>query len=584
MRQRDTHFSLILPLGVLLCSGYVCAQQPPDAGAVLQQQRQLPSDSSRRQQLPDQTDTMRPALKATGGMTVLIKSIRFTGGEGLAENTELQAQVGSAIGRQMDMGQLDQLAELITRFLRDKGWFLAFAYLPAQDVTEGNIEIAIIRGRIDGGSSGDGVDIQSQAKRLGQQRIRGTLRSALFDGGTDAVNNARLERALLLLNDLPVISATSTLEKGKDPGASRLVVKVDEGAFATGHVSADNYGSRYTGPDRVVGGASLNSPLGMGDQLTLSGNATRWLELLSISYALPIGYDGTRFGMTYSAMSYQLDKSLVASDTRGIARTQGLNVSYPFVRTRNASLRGQVAYEQKALRDESLSVIQRDRRVSTLGLTASGDNYDSFAGGGLNNFSFGLTFIDADLSRVASDVVSDANPKAAGSSRKFNLSVTRLQSLSKGNSLLLSLTAQAASKNLVSSEKYALGGPTGIRAYPGGEASGDEAALATLEMRHDVSGAYLGGHFQFIGFIDTGFVRGNKHPWLGSAGNATNSNSYRLSGAGIGLNFSKAGAWTARAVLATKLGDNPGRAAVTNLDSDGRKNDQRMWLQAMLWF
>lgn len=576
--------SIALLLAMLLSGSLAYAQQQPDAGAVLQQQRQLSSDPSRRTQLPDQAETLRPALKATGGATVLVKSIRFSGADGMADSAELQAQVSSAIGQKLEMGQLEQLAELITKFLKDKGWFLAFAYLPAQDVTDGDIEIAIVRGRIDGGASGDGIDLRSQAKRVDEKRIRSILNDALFDGGADAVNNARLERALLSVGDVPGLSATSTLEKGKDPGSTRVVVKVEEGSFVTGNVSADNYGSRYTGAERVLGAVTLNSPLGIGDQLTLTGNATRLLELAFIAYSLPVGYGGTRLGVNLSALRYQLDRSLVATDSRGTARTQGLNVSYPFMRTRNASLRGQIAFEQKALRDESLNVVQRDRQVSTLGFSASGDNFDGFAGGGLNNFSLGLTFIDADLSRVASDVVSDARAQAAGRAHKINLSLMRLQSLSKTDSLLLSLTAQAASKNLVSSEKYAIGGPSGIRAYPGGEASGDEAAHAALELRHDLPGVHLGGRFQLVGFVDTGHVRINKQPWPDSAGNATNSNSYRLSGAGIGFNLSKTGAWTARAALATRLGENPGRAAVTNLDSDGRRRSNRMWLQVMAWF
>jgi hemolysin activation/secretion protein len=48
------------------------------------------------------------------------------------------------------------------------------------------------------------------------------------------------------------------------------------------------------------------------------------------------------------------------------------------------------------------------------------------------------------------------------------------------------LGGQLASKSLDSSEKFALGGAKGVRAYPHGESSADEVCVANVEMRYAI--------------------------------------------------------------------------------------------------
>ena len=103
--------------------------------------------------------------------------------------------------------------------------------------------------------------------------------------------------------------------------------------------------------------------------------------------------------------------------------------------------------------------------------------------------------------------------------------VSRLQSINNSTQVALTLNGQQAGKNLDSSEKFSLGGISGVRAYPQGEASGDEGLKATLELRHSAN-------WQIAAFYDAGTVKTNKNPF-GVAGAA---NSKSLSGAGFGIN------------------------------------------------
>jgi hypothetical protein len=70
------------------------------------------------------------------------------------------------------------------------------------------------------------------------------------------------------------------------------------------------------------------------------------------------------------------------------------------------------------------------------------------------------------------------------------------------------VSGQTASKNLDSSEKFSLGGINGVRAYPQGEASGDEGYRGTVELRHNVM-----PNVQATVFYDWGKVTINRNPF-----------------------------------------------------------------------
>ncbi|MEM5770230.1 MAG: ShlB/FhaC/HecB family hemolysin secretion/activation protein, partial [Bacillota bacterium] len=119
---------------------------------------------------------------------------------------------------------------------------------------------------------------------------------------------------------------------------------------------------------------------------------------------------------------------------------------------------------------------------------------------------------------------------------------------------------------LDSSEKMYLGGGNGVRAYPQGEASGDQGYLLTTELRYQTNNPAL----QLVGFIDHGYVQGNHHDYVGAAENRT------LSGAGLGLIYSRSKQYTLRLDYAWKLGDED---AVSDDDKNGR-----LWLRGTRYF
>jgi hemolysin activation/secretion protein len=531
--------------------GAVLAQQQvPDAGQLLQETRPAPSLPLR--EAPKIGIEEAPSPAAPDGLRIHVARLRITGATLFAE-PELHALVADAEGKELSLGELRGLAERVTRYYRSRGYLLARAYLPAQEVVDGEVQLAVLEGR------------------LGEVRVDNTAGAGgaalapldwLRSG--EATRSDALERNLLLLSDLPGVEVKSTLKPGATLGASDLLVEVAEGRRITGSFDFDNFGNRFSGEYRAGGTLNFNNPMRLGDQATLRALVSdERMTYLRGSYQLPVNGRGTRLGIAVSDMRYRLGKDLAPLQAEGDARSASLYAMHPFIRSRTFNLNAQVQYDRLKLQDRiKAAATVVDKTLDNWNIGITGDFQDRF--GGINGFSATYTAGDLELDPV-SRRLDAATAGSGGSFGKSNLTWLRLQRLGDLASVYLSGTAQFASKNLDSSQKLALGGANAVRAYPQNEAPGDEGYVATVEVRRNLPTA-LAGAWQVSAFVDTGHVTFNKSAWTAGA------NSRTLSGAGIGLTAALPRDWYFKAGLAWKLGS---QRAISEVD-----RSPRVWLQA----
>ncbi|MEQ1775374.1 MAG: ShlB/FhaC/HecB family hemolysin secretion/activation protein [Burkholderiales bacterium] len=504
----------------------------------------------------------RPVLKPSASARFLLKGFRVTGNTVFAES-ELLVLVRDYAGKDASFADLDQATARISRYYRERGYLVARAYLPAQDIKDGMVEIAVIEGRF------GKVNIDNRSR----------VRDGVARGYTNAfpgmaVTEAGIERKMLLLNDLPGVGdGRATLSPGANVGESDLSVELTPGSLATGSVEFDNFGNRFTGANRLTGKLNVLSPFGLGDlfsaQVTKGFNG---LDYGRLAYQLPVGGDGFKLGGAYSRTQYRLGKLFSALDASGESDTVSLNVSYPFIRTRNINLYGQAAYELRDFQDRVAStatVTDKSTRAATLSF--SGDARDSLLGGGISVFSVGYGSGRANIETPSARAIDDVTARTHGHFGKWNVNFLRLQRLGERLSAYVSFAGQKAGTNLDSSEKFSLGGANGVRAYPSGEASGDSGYLATVELRYTFSMAAIPGVVQPFVFIDTGGVTINENSFVAGA------NSRHLSAGGFGLSWVKAGDFQVKLTLASRLGSEP------SLSSDSDRHT-RGWVQAIKYF
>jgi hemolysin activation/secretion protein len=568
--------SPIILASILLATSAHAA--PPDAGTLLNEQRQPGSRLPDRLPKPEELKPERPPL-ADSGVKVTVKGFRFTGYEGVATEAELQALAAGTIGKELGFADLQLITMKITEYLRDKkGYMLARAYLPQQDITEGLIEIAISVGRLD---SSTGVKLDKSA-RINSRILRDMIDRVIQPG--KPLEAADIERAILLMNDLPGIKAKASMEPGSTPGTTKIVINASEGPVATGSISTDNQGDRYTGTWKGTGQLSINDPFGWADQLSLSLSGAENQFQGRAQYTIPLGSSGLSGSLSYTGLYYELGGDMKSLKYNGRADTIGANISYPIVRSRETSIYTGLGFEYMIMTDSAGSQDIKRRHIPVANGSLSGTFYDSFWGGGLTSANLMAYGGNIDMSGVIDAQTQDnQGPKAAGGFFRATYNLARLQKVTQ----LLSLSGQARGQltafNLDSSQKFILGGPNGVRAYPVGEASGDEGHAFTAEARLELPFMPSWAATQLVGFFDTGWVKLHYNNWPGAVTSATGRNDYWLSGGGVGLNIGKDGLYLLKASYAHTIDNNKGRTT-TGKNSDNRSENEQVWLQGMFWF
>lgn len=501
-------------------AGAAAAQTAPDAGRLLDETRQPPRSEPPLNQAPRRLlePPVRPTVSMPEGVSVTPSGFRITGAVSFPQ-AELAELVKPWVGRPLDLAGLNEAAGAITRRYQAAGHFLSYAYLPAQKVADGVIEIAVLEGRIDATQVANGQDT----------RLRDEVVQAHVDPLVDRqpVKQDEVERKLLLLNDIPGVVARAAFAPGASQGAAEMVVSVAEDEPLATSVTVDNHGSRSSGEYRAGLGLQFRDLFGWGDELQARLLASQRGGLVSGSLAgwLPMGGDGLKFGASVSSLRYVLGGSFAATGAEGTARAFGPRLRYPLVRTEAANLGFEGSVERKHLRDDVQAVGATSRKTATvMEGTLSFDLRDAFAGGGVSAGSIGATSGTLRLLDGPSTV------DTSGDYHKANVVLSRQQALFGPFSAYLRFVGQFAHRNLDSSEKLALGGPTGVRAYTSGEAVVDDGRFVSAELRYAQD--YLGGSLLWSLFHERAKGRINVLPPSGATGNEPH-----LRGTGIGLQW-----------------------------------------------
>jgi len=553
--------SKILPLALLALGHSAFAQQPPGAGSQLNQ-------------LPPPADLPRPPPKVlieestaaiepgTEGARVLVNELRFTGASAFTQ-AQLLAATGFVPGTEVTLAQLQAMAARITALYRERGYFVANATLPAQDISTHVVTIAISEGRY-------GEVILRNNSTLSDGLVRQVL-DAPATG--EPILIEPLENRLLRLSDIPGVNIRSTLAPGTAPGSSDLIIDVEPGRRITGFVDADNAGNPYTGENRIGGQLNFNNLMGRGDvaslRLLTSGDGLKYGRA---SYQTMLGR--ATAGVAYSWLEYELGKQFKPLGANGTAKVASVYGSLPLIRSRDANLYAGVTFEHKQFEDrlDLFPAANRLASADVISLSLYGDRSDSVFGGGANRFYLNLSGGRLDIESPLARAIDAATARTQGDYSKLWFHASRVQRITDTLSLSAAVTGQLASKNLDPSEKLVLGGMDGIRAYPQGEAVGDEGVIAALEARLLLARTSdrIPGQLHLLGFVDAGRITINKDPWF------PGDNERNLSGAGVGLTWSEPGDWSVRTYYAWKLGS---EQALSAPDKSGR-----FWIQAIKYF
>lgn len=400
------------------------------------------------------------------------------------------------------VGQLEQVADRITNYYRERGLILAQAVVPVQTVEQGVVEIEVIEGRL------------GQIRPQGNERYDVETMENVFRGLIgEPVSQADTESALLALTDYPGLVAFGVFEPGEEVGEADLVLRVQSEQRFEGRVRVDNHGTRQTGRGRARAQVHWNNVTGNADRLSLT--ALHSFQPANSAYG-SIEYD-RMFGRHYRAGAFMranrfdVGGDLEEFDISGETDQLGLTAGRSWIRSRDLNLSSRVSLTGKRSRTLFDGEQRDEDKLTVLGLQTEFDSVDTRFGGlnfGGLEISQGFNDVLGSMgdSDSAAEAPLDERPsRGQGGSGEFPegeftkafLYYSRLQSITAGQSVLLRTEYQYTDDLLVPMEQYAIGGPDNVRAFPSSHALVDSGWLVSAEYVVEapwLTGTAFGSH------------------------------------------------------------------------------------------
>lgn len=452
------------------------------------------------------------------GATFKLNGVQIKNSTAFTEQ-ELRPEYADRIGKEASLRTLNEIAAKITAKYRNAGYILSRAVVPPQRIANGVVTIQIIEGSVNQVIfEGDG------ANSAFLNDIAGKIRSA------KPLNAATLERYLLLIQDLPGMTARAVLRPSpKVPGTSDVVVTLKQ-KTVDGSVTVDNRGTRYLGP--VEGGLTVNANnvLGLQERTQFRGALTAdpsELQFFQISHDEWLDTEGTKLTVSAGRTRTRPNYTLEVFDLDGVDTTYSALVSHPFIRSRQSNLFGSFGFDIRNTDTESLNTELYGDRLRVARLGGAYDFVD--AGSAINRFdtqlSKGFGWDDDTSPHIRSRVNGDTN------FWKWTGSANRLQPLAGPFTLYFAATGQWAANNLLSAEQFGIGGANFGSAYDPSEITGDSGMAGRIEFQYTRNGdiEYI-PTYQLYTFYDVGEV------WTRNPAAGLND-SESLASAGLGVRF-----------------------------------------------
>lgn len=424
------------------------------------------------------------------------------------------------IGQKVSFADLNAIAMGMTRKYRQEGYIFSRVIVPPQKVTDGIVHFQAVEGRIANVELvGNYKDNNGLIKKIAEK-----IRTA------GPANTVQIERYLLLINDLPGITARSFIKPSKTVGGGDLVISVEEDNFE-GSASLDNRGSRYLGPYRGELVGAFNNTFGLHDRTTVRALASAQVQELKygeIIHEEQLGTEGLRMNTRVAVTDSEPGGNISSLGIEGDSTLLDIGFVYPVIRGRQMNVNLMGGFTGLNSQTDVAGVKTGADRVRYFNAGGHFDFTDEFKG--VNQFDLhvakgmdGLGATDSGLGRTRANGEQDF--------LRADLTITRLQDLTNNFSLLLSATGQTTSDPLLASEEFTVGGSEFGRGYDSGEIAGDRGYAGALELRYDAASSNgIITSYQPYTFIDAGRVF-NLNPVVGEAGTAS------LASAGIGVRF-----------------------------------------------
>lgn len=503
---------------VFVCLAFFCsfsaAQQPlPGERDLIRDRQQRVLEEQRKrieelQQLPGREAARQPVQPAGDERCFEIKTIRLQGVSLLSER-ERRELLKPFLNRCLGTSQLNEILKTITQRYIDRGYVTSRAYLPQQDLSDGELDVLVIEGQLEG---------------LDSSAIASDRELAMsFPGHLGAPLNLReLEQLVDQLNRLPSRPAQLELVPGKEVGGSRVQLKGERSKPWHASLSRHNDGDVSTGEQQWGLGLDWDSPLGLADQLSLRGGLDavsdefRHSDNQSLYYSLPYGWWTFTYSYNQSYYRNQTEGSGFIFEMDGESRTHAL-------RAERLLHRDELS---KTSVNAGLSHLRTRNYIDDALIEVSSQRLSEAQLGFNHGRRIGSAFVNADLGWQhgigALDAQNEGDPlpgEPVARYNKYSLTLSYLQPFQLwGESFSFDSLAngQWSEDVLYSPQRISIGGLASVRGFKEQSLSGDSGGYWRNQLRwtRPVTWAPVQPYLQQYGIAfayDLGVIHGDRY-------------------------------------------------------------------------
>ncbi|MFT6319093.1 MAG: hemolysin activation/secretion protein [Granulosicoccus sp.] len=388
---------------------------------------------------------------------------------------ELEPIYKGLLGQEVSLYDIWQIAEKITKYYQDRGYFISRAsVVGSQMSSRGIFKIKIIEGYV------GQLFLDDKAEKI--PTIANLVKKLKLE---KPLNIKNLEKTLLIINDLPSYSFQSIIEPIKNNGTGAIKLSIiSKKKEGSGKISFNNHNPKFIGTHQLSASYSksftdlsktsvsytTSAPVGELQFFNIAHDITI-LPTLTVGFYggkadMELGSSLKEFGITSEATSFGLNV------TKKIIRQRQENFSIKF-NLDNTNISSDINLFSKPLAREK----NREAKLSFL--------YDrSDPLGGYNyldtTITRGLNFFGA--SERGDEFLS--RQKVNPDYNKIEFRLNRFQNFGRSWSTTLSSEMQFASGRLYSSGRMAYGGQSFGRAFDNSEVTGDNGIIMGTEIRY----------------------------------------------------------------------------------------------------
>jgi len=474
--------------------------------------------------LPPATDTapkldappVLPPLPAGEDTTprFVLKAVRFHGNRAVDDAT-LQQQIAGYLGKAVSYADLEAMRYQLSVFYLQQGYLNSGAVLNDQAIQDGVVDFDIVEGRL------SAVHVTGH-DGLHEEYIVGRMQ---LDAEEALRRDTLQERFQLLLSDPLIERLNGALRPGAQPGETVLDLAVTRAQPYGLNVIFDNHTPPSIGSYTGRGEGFVRNLTGWGDLLALGVNYSEGSKGFNAFYSIPVTRYDTRLIAAFQANNADIVENALK---RFNIETDFFNVEFGVSQPLYRSLQHHFSVDARFAYREVDSAIGRfatgfgpgdsvdgETRVSVLRLSQQYQGrFAEQAFSARSTFNVGFDAFNATL-------------HPSGPDSRFFSWLGQLRFAQKlgdsGAQFLLRADIQLAADELLTLERYALGGYRSVRGYRENSLVRDEGYALSGELRYPLLMAHNPSEvsLQVAPFVDIGEAWGqdrNDHRMLFSAG------------------------------------------------------------------